>query len=61
MISNKECGISTSEESDEHVQPPVKHRNIETPNAVWSVAEQSSNIQATSKSSDQSARMRRLI
>ena len=35
--------------------------SLETPNDVRSVAEQSYNIQATSKGSDQSARMRRLV
>ena len=35
--------------------------NLETPNDVWSVAIQPKNIQARSKGSDQTARMRRLI
>ena len=39
----------------------VRQNSLETPNAVRSVAKQSYNIQATSKSSDQTAHMRRLI
>ena len=35
--------------------------SLETPNHVRSVAQQSKNIQATNKGSDQTARMRRLI
>ena len=35
--------------------------SLETPNDVQSVAQHSLNIQATSKGSDQTARMRRLI
>ena len=35
--------------------------SLETPNCVQSVALQSQNTQATSKGSDQTARMRRLI
>ena len=35
--------------------------SLETPNEVWSVALESQNIQANSKCSDQTARMRRLV
>ena len=45
-------------DSDEPVQPPFK---LQTPNDVQTVAEQSYNIRVTSKGSDQSAHMRRLI
>ena len=48
----------TSVDSDEPMQPPVKLR---TPNDVQSVAQHSYDMQATSKGSDQTARMRRLI
>ena len=57
MIS-KQCGILTSVDSDEPVQPPFKLRNS---NDVQSVAKQPLNIQATSKAPDQIARMHRLI
>ena len=46
--------ILTSVDSDEPVQPPFKLRN-----SKWYSV--SSNIQVTSKGSDQAARMRRLI
>ena len=50
--------ILTSVGSDEPLQPPL---SLETPNGVQSVVSHSWNIQATSKGSDQTARMRRLI
>ena len=54
-----QCGILTSVDSDQPVQPPFKLRNFKW---VWSVVKQQSmNIQATSRGSDQTARMRRLI
>ena len=52
------CGILTSGDSDEPVQPPFKLRNSTD---VRSVALESLNIQMTSKGSDQTARMRRLV
>ena len=54
----QQLGILTSVDSDEPVQPPFKLRS---PNDVQSVASHSLNTQATSKGSDQTARMRRLI
>ena len=54
----QQCAILTSIDSDEPVKPPL---SLETPNNVQSVALFSLNIQATSKGSDQTARMRRLI
>ena len=54
----QQCCILTSVDSDKPVQPPFK---LETINDVLSVALHSLNIQATSKGSDQTARMRRLI
>ena len=54
----QQCDILTSVDSDEPVRPPFK---LETPNSVQSVAKQSCIIQATSKGSDQTARMRRLV
>ena len=55
----QQCGILTSVDSDEPLQLPFL--NLETSNNVQSVAQQSLHIQATSKGSDQIARMRRLI
>ena len=54
----QQCGILTSEDSDKPVQPTFKLR---TPNDVQSVALHSKNMQMTSKGSDQTARMRRLV
>ena len=50
----QQCGILTSVDSDEPVQPPFKNRNSK----LCSV---SSLFKATSKGSDQTAHMRRLI
>ena len=50
-----------SVDSDKPVQPPFKLTNVETPNAVYSGAKQSYSIHATSKGSDKTARMRRLV
>ena len=57
MISKK-CGILIRIVSDKPMQPPFKLRNS---NDVRSVAKYTLNIQATSKGSDQTARMRRLV
>ena len=54
----QQCGILTSVDSDEPVQPHFKLRN---PNDARSVALHSLNIQANSKGSDQPAHMGRLI
>ena len=48
----------TCVDSDEPVQLLL---SLETPNTVQSVAQHSYNMQATSKGSDQTAHMRRLI
>ena len=54
----QQCGIFTSVDSDERVQPPFKLRNSKS----YSVSSFTLiHIQATSKGSDQSARMRRLV
>ena len=64
MLKNKfifefqQCGVLTSVDSDKPVQPFL---SLETPNGVQSVAYHSKNIQPTSKGSDQTARMSRLI
>ena len=54
----QQCGILTSVDSDELCSLLL---GLATPNDIRSVAQQSYNIQATSKGSDQIARMRRLI
>ena len=54
----QQCGILTSLDSDEPVQPPVQLRNFKF---CWVSSFTFIDIQATSKSSDQSARMRRLV
>ena len=54
----QQCGILTSVDSIKPVQPPFKHI---TTNGVQSVAELSLKAQVTSKGSDQTARMRRLV
>ena len=54
----QQCGILRNVDSDEPVQPSV---GLETSNDIRSVAWQSWSIQATSKGSDQTARMRRLV
>ena len=54
----QQCGILTNVDSDEPLQPPL---SLETSNYVQSVAKHSYNIQVTSKGSDQTAHMRRLI
>ena len=54
----QQCGILTSVDSDEPVKPPFK---LKTPNDVQSVAKQSYNIEATSKGSDPTLHMHRLI
>ena len=54
----QQCGVFTSVDSGEPVQPPFKLRNSKN---VLPVVEQSLNIQAPSKGSDQTARMRRLV
>ena len=54
----QQCGILTSVDSDKPVKPPL---SLETPNDARSAAQHSWNIQATSKGSDQTVRMRRLI
>ena len=56
MISNN-VAFLTSVVSDEPVQPPVKLRNSKR----CSVSNLTENFRATSKGSDQTARMRRLI
>ena len=54
----QQCGILTQIDWDEPVQPPFKLRNSKW----YSVSSLTlKNIQATSKGSDQTARMRRLI
>ena len=50
----QQCGILTCVDSDKPVQPPTKLRNAK----CCSVRK---NIQATSKGSDQTAHMRRLV
>ena len=54
----QKSGILTCVDSDEPVRPPFKLRNFKY---VQAVAQESWNIQATSKGSDQTARMRRLV
>ena len=54
----QQCGILTSVGSDEPVQPPFRLRNS---TCVQSLAQRLKNIQATSKASDQTACMPRLI
>ena len=54
----QQCDILTSLDSDEPVQPSVILGN---PNDVQSVGKHSQNIQETSKGSDQTARVRKLI
>ena len=51
-------GILTNVDLDEPVQPPL---SLETPNYVLSVAKHTLTILATSKGSDQSAHIRRLV
>ena len=57
VISNN-VPFFASVDSDEPVQPPFKLR---TPNDVRSVVKYSLNIQASSKGSDQTARMSRPV
>ena len=56
----KQCGILTSEDSNEPVQPPFKLRNSKW-YSVSSLTVIEYSRQATSKGSDQTAPMRRLI
>ena len=54
----QQCGVLTSVDSGEPVQPFL---SFDSPNVVQSVTEHFKNIEATSKGSDQTARMRRLV
>ena len=54
----QQCGILTSVDSDQPLQPTFKFR---TPNDARSVAEHSYNIQATRKGSDQTVHKGRLV
>ena len=54
----QQCGILTSVDSDEPVQPPFKLRNSKWCSVSSLIFK---NIQATSKGSDQNARICRLI